>query len=58
MSTAGSELKSPIVPLFQRGNFLREASNPSLEKRGRGDFSRSRNEFGSCPFVLSKIEGL
>jgi hypothetical protein len=30
-------LKSPSVPLFQRGKFFLEF-NPSLEKRGRGDF--------------------
>ena len=29
--------KSPLIPLFQRGNFLRCYSNPSFEKRGRGD---------------------
>jgi hypothetical protein len=42
-------VKSPFVPLFQRGNFLR---NPSLEKhalsvvegRGRGDFGGSEAE--------------
>jgi hypothetical protein len=32
------ELKSPSVPLFQRGNFLGTGFNPSLKKRGRGDF--------------------
>jgi hypothetical protein len=31
--------KSPFVPLFQRGNFPPwNLNNPSLEKRGRGDF--------------------
>jgi hypothetical protein len=30
--------KSPFLPLLQRGNFLQCSSNPSLEKRGRGDF--------------------
>jgi hypothetical protein len=45
-------LKSPAVPLFQRGNFLRYCFNPSLEKhalsvvegRGRGDFWGVRRE--------------
>jgi hypothetical protein len=32
------ELKSPSVPLFQRGHFLGTGFNPSLKKRGRGDF--------------------
>ena len=33
--------KSPLIPLFQRGNFLRCYLNPSLEKRGRGDLTRT-----------------
>jgi hypothetical protein len=32
-----AEIKSPCVPLFQRGRCLREGVNPSLPKRGRGD---------------------
>jgi hypothetical protein len=35
------ELKSPFIPLFQRGIFLFRTLNPSLEKRGRGDFWRN-----------------
>jgi hypothetical protein len=41
MAAAELELKSPSVPLFQRGNYLGRALTPSLEtleKRGRGDF--------------------
>jgi hypothetical protein len=37
------KLKSPDVSdphtLFQRGSFLGSGFNPSLKKRGRGDFS-------------------
>jgi hypothetical protein len=32
-----AEIKSPCIPLFQRGRSLREGVNPSLPKRGRGD---------------------
>jgi hypothetical protein len=32
------ELKSPFIPLFQRGSFLFRTLNPSFEKRGRGRF--------------------
>jgi hypothetical protein len=46
MAATEIALKSPSVPLFQRGNFSPVSSNPSLEKhalsvvegRGRGDF--------------------
>jgi hypothetical protein len=38
MVAAELELKSPLFPLFQRGEFSPWDSNPSLEKRGRGDF--------------------
>jgi hypothetical protein len=31
-------LKSPSIPLLQRGEVLLQDSNPSLEKRGREDF--------------------
>jgi hypothetical protein len=37
-------LKSPLIPLFQRGNFVRYCFNPSLEKRGRGDFDPNATE--------------
>jgi hypothetical protein len=37
-AAATLKFKSPFVPLFQRENFFRESFNPSLEKRGRGDF--------------------
>jgi hypothetical protein len=32
MAVAELELKSPSVPLFQRGNYLGRALTPSLEK--------------------------
>jgi hypothetical protein len=42
MTAAEGELKSPFVPLFSNffkgGIFLSGDSNPSLKKRGRGDF--------------------
>jgi hypothetical protein len=44
MAAAELALKSPFVPLFQSGNFLRRTLTPpfdelrALEKRGRGDF--------------------
>jgi hypothetical protein len=38
MAAVELELKSPSVPLFQRGNFPGTGLNPSLKKRGRGDF--------------------
>jgi hypothetical protein len=41
MATAEVVFKSPFIPLFQRGSFLRYCFNPSLEKRGRGDFDRN-----------------
>jgi hypothetical protein len=31
-------LKSPSIPFFEKGEVSLEDSNPSLEKRGRGDF--------------------
>jgi hypothetical protein len=31
-------LKSPSVPPFSKGEISLQDSNPSLEKRGRGDF--------------------
>jgi hypothetical protein len=31
-------VKSPLLPLFSKGEFSRKNLNPSLEKRGRGDF--------------------
>jgi hypothetical protein len=37
MLTAGSELKSPFVPLFQRGNFLRGLQT-LFGKEGKGRF--------------------
>jgi hypothetical protein len=40
MGAAKINLKSPFVPLFQRGNLLRGILNPSLKKRGRGDFAQ------------------
>jgi hypothetical protein len=40
MAAAEVAFKSPFIPLFQRGSFLRYCFNPSLEKRGRGDFDR------------------
>jgi len=42
MAAAQVELKSPYVPslytLFSKGEFYPWDFNPSLEKRGRGDF--------------------
>src|SRR3972149_1228684 len=35
----GGELKSPLIPLFQRGNFLRRTLTP-LWKRGEGEIYR------------------
>jgi hypothetical protein len=43
MAAVDLELKSPSVPLFQRGNFLGTGFNPSLKKRGRGDFLSGMN---------------
>src|SRR5438309_1892783 len=44
--TARLKLRSnPPYPLFQRGNFSWTILNPSLEKRGRGDFGRATREF-------------
>jgi hypothetical protein len=34
------ELKSPFTPLCSKGDFSVQDFNPSLEKRGRGDFWR------------------
>jgi hypothetical protein len=40
------ELKSPFIPLFQRGSFLFRTLNPSLEKRGEGgDLSEWRRNY-------------
>jgi hypothetical protein len=39
MSADGSELKSPLIPLFQGGIFSEDFKTPLLEKRGRGDLS-------------------
>ncbi len=36
---------NPPCPLFQRGNFSWRILNPSLEKRGRGDFGGAAREF-------------
>jgi hypothetical protein len=48
-------LKSPSIPLFQRGDISLYDSDRSLEKRGRGDFWAERGE--NCgdyfPFMLS-----
>jgi hypothetical protein len=39
MAAAEVELKSPFVPLCAKGGiFLSGISDPSLKKRGRGDF--------------------
>jgi hypothetical protein len=38
MAAVELEPKSPSLPLFQRGNFSHTGFNPSLKKRGRGDF--------------------
>jgi hypothetical protein len=35
-------LKSPSIPLFSKGEVSLQDSNPSLEKRGRGDFWTER----------------
>jgi hypothetical protein len=51
MAAVELELKSPSVPLFQRGNSLGTGFNPSLKKpalsqvegRGRGDFLSGLN---------------
>ena len=50
MLTAETELKSPFVPLFQRGHFLREFHTPLFDKlragfwkRGEGEISRKSN---------------
>jgi hypothetical protein len=44
MATAEVELKSPFVPLFQRGNFSPEILTPLL-KRGEGEIF-GRNDTG------------
>ena len=38
MAAAEVALKSPLIPLFSKGELLNCGFNPSLEKRGRGDF--------------------
>ena len=38
VTAAQVELKSPFVPPFSKGEFSPWDVNPSLEKRGRGDF--------------------
>jgi len=38
MATAEVELKSPFVPLFQRGNFLRAILTPLCQRGEGGDF--------------------
>jgi hypothetical protein len=38
MAAAEVVLKSPLIPLFSKGELLNCGFNPSLEKRGRGDF--------------------
>jgi hypothetical protein len=44
MTAAELKLKSPFIPLFQRGNFLSRAYNPSLEKEGPGEISAENVE--------------
>jgi hypothetical protein len=47
-------LKSPSIPLFFKGGiFFRSSLNPSLEKRGRGDFGRSEGRIMSRLFELA-----
>ena len=41
MALAEVELKSPFVPLCQRGSFLCGISNPSFPKEGKGRFFRT-----------------
>ncbi len=44
MAAAEVALKSPFIPLFQRGNFLRRTLTP-LWKRGEGEiFGRNEME--------------
>ena len=38
MAAAELELKSPSIPLFQRGDFSRYGFNPSFGKEGKGRF--------------------
>ena len=38
MAAAEVALKSPLIPLSSKGELLNCGFNPSLEKRGRGDF--------------------
>jgi hypothetical protein len=44
MVAAEIALKSPLIPLCQRGNFSVTVLNPSLAKRGRGDFYQHATE--------------
>jgi hypothetical protein len=37
MAVSEVEIKSPSIPFF-KGGIVSVGSNPSLEKRGRGDF--------------------
>ena len=59
MAAAESELKSPFVPLFQRGIFLRGIPTP-LWKRGEGEiFGQNETEimwrtFGARTLELKK----
>jgi hypothetical protein len=38
MALVEAALKSPSIPLYSKGEVSLQDSNPSLEKRGRGDF--------------------
>jgi hypothetical protein len=47
MGAVELELKSPSIPLFQRGTYLGRAFNPSFEKEGKGRFASRM----SCDYV-------
>ena len=46
-------LKSPSIPLYSKGEVSLQDSNPSLEKRGRGDLGRSEGRIMSRLFELA-----
>jgi hypothetical protein len=54
MAVAKVELKSPFFPFFSKGEFSECDHNPSLEKRGRGDFFSDRLIEEFCSELLSQ----
>jgi hypothetical protein len=57
MVAAEIALKSPLIPLCQRGKFSVTVLNPSLAKRGRGDFYQNATEIISTNFGHTTLVG-